>query len=73
MTTITEELHIAIKQSGHTQETIAPLIGLTGATFSLRKKGKVSWELDKCFRLVKLLNLPDDDIRRYFTTDKEDT
>ena len=36
--TVKQQLMDAIKKSGHTAKTIAPLIGLTGATFSLRKK-----------------------------------
>ena len=69
MITITKDLHDAIRKSGHTQKTIAPLIGLTGATFSLRKKGKVSWELDKCLLLMRILHIPKEDIFTYFRSD----
>lgn len=69
MITITKDLHDAIRKSGHTQKTIAPLIGLTGATFSYRKTGKVSWELDKILLLMKILHIPKEEIFTYFRGD----
>lgn len=71
MITITKDLHDAIRKSGHTYKTIAPLIGLTGATFSYRKTGKVSWELDKILLLMDILHIPRTEIFTYFRIDIE--
>jgi len=36
---------------------------------SLRKKGKVSWELDKCLLLMRILHIPKEEIFTYFRSD----
>jgi hypothetical protein len=45
---------------------IAPLIGLSSAQFSCRKNGRVSWELDKVYKLMEYLGLPIENVQHYF-------
>lgn len=66
MVTVTNELIQAIWDANFTCETIAPLVGLTGATFSLRKKGRCSWGLNECYGILDILKIPRDQITRYF-------
>lgn len=66
MITITKEFSQAIRARGLTQETFAPLIGLSSAQFSCRKNGRVSWELDKVYKSMQFLNLPINKIQDYF-------
>lgn len=66
MTTISYELMQAIHKAGFTCETLAPLVGLTGATFSLRKKGKVDWGLNECYGILDILKIPRSEITKYF-------
>lgn len=66
MTTVSNELVKAIWDAGFTCSTIAPLVGLTGATFSLRRKGRVDWGLNECYHILDILNIPREQITKYF-------
>ena len=66
MNTITPELKLAIRESGHTQSTFAPLIGLTRQAFSNKKRGLVSWRLDECYMTLDLLGIERTRITEYF-------
>jgi DNA-binding Xre family transcriptional regulator len=64
--TINSELFAIMKNKGITSENLALTVGLSPASFSLRKHGNVSWELEKCFQILDILEIPRSDIARYF-------
>lgn len=66
MTSVTNELGAAMHKAHLTAETLAPLVGLTGETWSLRRKCHVQWELEKCFQILDILGIPRDQIYKYF-------
>ena len=68
MCTITQALHEAIKNSGHSYQSLASLLGISPASFSQRKHGTVSWTLDEVFLLMDILEIPTSEIADYFKT-----
>jgi DNA-binding XRE family transcriptional regulator len=66
MTTITNELIYAMKSKGLTADVLASLVGLTSSTFSFRKRGRVHWELEKCYMILDILEIPRNEIYKYF-------
>jgi hypothetical protein len=70
MVTISLELKEAIRAAGFTCSSIAPLVGITGATFSHKKKGRIDWRLNECYGILDILNIPRDQITRYFVGGK---
>jgi DNA-binding Xre family transcriptional regulator len=64
--TISSELIEIMKNKGIKSENLALSIGLSPASFSLRKHGNVPWELEKCYQILDILEIPRSDIARYF-------
>jgi DNA-binding Xre family transcriptional regulator len=64
--TINTELFEIMKNKGIKSENLALSIGLSPASFSLRKHGNVPWELEKCYQILDILEIPRSDIARYF-------
>ncbi len=71
--TITHELIELMHSNGLTAETLAPVVGLTSSTFSLRKHGIVSWELDRCYQILDVLGEKRENIYKYFIGGKHET
>lgn len=66
MVTITKDLTKRIRAAGYTYETLAPLVGLTGSMFTIRKRGRVHWELDICYKILDILEIPRSQIEDFF-------
>jgi hypothetical protein len=66
MCTITQALHEAIKNSGHSYQSLASLLGMSPASFSQRKAGTVPWTLPEVFQIMDILEIPKSEIALYF-------
>jgi len=64
--TIHPELFRIMRGKGYTNEVMAAMVGLSAASFSLRKHGAINWELDKCYRILDILDIPRTELPRYF-------
>ena len=66
-TTIHPALFEIMRRKRITNENMAAMIGLSGASFSLRKHGNINWELDKVYQILDILEIPRSDMPRYFS------
>jgi transcriptional regulator with XRE-family HTH domain len=55
-----------MRSKGITNENLAAMIGLSAASFSLRKHGHVPFEIQKAYQILDILEIPRSDIARYF-------
>lgn len=65
--TVHPDLFRIMRKQGFTNENMAAMVGLSAASFSLRKHGVINWELDKCYRILDILNIPRTELPRYFS------
>jgi len=55
-----------MRSKGITSENLALTVGLSPASFSLRKHNKVPWEIQKAYQILDILEIPRSDIAMYF-------
>ena len=65
--TVHPDLFRVMRKQGFTNENMAAMVGLSAASFSLRKHGVINWELDKCYRILDILEIPRTELPRYFS------
>ncbi len=59
-----------MKEKNFTQEDIAKKLGLNKSTISLRLNNQSLFVQDEINKIIKLLDIPSDEIKEYFFTDK---
>lgn len=59
-----------IKEKGYTQEDVAKRIGIAESTLSLRLNNQALFVQDEIFNLVKMLDIPAEEIKSYFFEEK---
>ena len=55
-----------MRSKGITNENMAYFLGLSPASFSLRKHNKVPFEIQKAYQILDILEIPRSDIAKYF-------
>ena len=59
-----------IKEKGYTQEDIAKKIGIAESTFSLRLNNQSLFIQDEINEIIKILEIPAEEIKPYFFEEK---
>ena len=59
-----------MKEKNYTQEDIANKLGLNKSTISLRLNNQSSFVQDEISTIIKLLDIPGNEIKEYFFTEK---
>ena len=60
------KLRKKIRENFWTEKEFAELIGMNNSSLSLRLNNKISWKIDEIIKIVKILNIPKEEIHIYF-------
>ena len=61
------ELFEIMHKKGIRNENMAAMIGLSGASFSLRKHREVILDVDRAYEILEILNIPKHKFTKYFS------
>lgn len=66
MTSYYRKLRGRIREMGYTHKELAEAMGLSSAALSQRMNRKHIWNIDECYRVLKLLNVSPAAVHQYF-------